>query len=641
MQVGQAEREKDHMQMLQTLRKDAEERRRVEEETLAAMWAKTELKVSQTFSEADKAEAMEKLGEAAFKFDPASPGPMGLTAFQAQYLSPAVFREMLKRRFNLRISDAELAALIDEFQSPSADKHVDCQSFMVRFTQLGTERRSVARVAQVTKNRAGLVALREEHAVKKKAADDKMLGVADYSYSKADFTSALDKVRTIAGNYDRGHPSSPSLSGFQGANMLPHEFKDMLVRTFHVALSGKELGALVKFFDTSGTRTIDSQEFLAHFFKLQRQEQDKRRKGMIEKEREVRGRAREHEEQLERLKSIEESSKCKYTKTDEASFMRKLRASAQEYAVDSAALQEPLQAFKGPALSPLAFRDIFGRIFGSKNRFTFPEMGVLLSILDNAGTGTLDGPRFLNWFYKLGRVEGRIMLGEAEDDVTLQALRANASQAFAAALAAASSGSPKADALEPYNQPARRQKFPGTAAAIERAGEEEREKFTRQTLDQSWILPGTTEAHTVDESDPQVLEDAFAPLAVGRGKARSGSAREEDEDLEKEMNKYNASLPPGMAQAAHGNSKNKQPARRDQLQSERDAAGASPAPRGKVLIVRDECDASAGSGSGSGAKKAKKKEARSPGGFYFPSLLQQSASSPIFNIAPTGLRDLF
>ena len=40
------------------------------------------------------------------------------------------------------------------------------------------------------------------------------------------------------------------------------------MRTFHVTLSGKELGALVKFFDSSGTKTIDSQEFLAHFFKV-------------------------------------------------------------------------------------------------------------------------------------------------------------------------------------------------------------------------------------------------------------------------------------------------------------------------------------------------------------------------------------
>ena len=248
--------------MLRQLRQDAAERKRMEEETLAAQWAKTELKVTQTFTDKEHREAMEKLGEAAFKFDPASPGPMGLTAFQAQYLTPAVFREMLKRSFNLKVTDAELAALISEFESDNAEKAVDCQKFMVRFTQLGTERRSALRVAQVEKNRKGLIAQREEHAIKKKAADDKMAGVADLAFAKQDFNSALDKIRTIAGNYDRGHPSSPSLSGFQGANMLPHEFKDMLMRTFHVSLSGKELGALVKFFDTSGTQTIDSQEFL-------------------------------------------------------------------------------------------------------------------------------------------------------------------------------------------------------------------------------------------------------------------------------------------------------------------------------------------------------------------------------------------
>ena len=53
--------------------------------------------------------------------------------------------------------------------------------------------------------------------------------------------------------------------------------------------------------------------------------------------------------------------------------------------MDSAALQEPLQAFKGPSLSPLSFIDIFRRIFHGI-KFTFSEVGVLLSILDQVRT---------------------------------------------------------------------------------------------------------------------------------------------------------------------------------------------------------------------------------------------------------------
>lgn len=622
LKVGQAEREKDHIATLQQLRKDAEERKRIEEETLAAMWAKTELKVTQTFTEKDKAEAMSKLAEAAFKFDPASPGPMGLTAFQAQYLSPAVFREMLKRSFNLRVSDAELAALIAEFESDQGSKNVDCQQFMVRFTALGTERRSSARIAQVEKNRKGVKQLREEHATKKKAADDKMAGVADFSFTKADFNSALDKIRAIAGNYDRGHPSSPSLTGFQGANMLPHEFKDMLMRTFHVHIGGRELGALVKFFDSSGTLTIDSQEFLAHFFKLQRQEQDRRRKDMIEKERVVRRRDKEHEDELDKVKQLEEANKCKYTKTDEVSFMKKLRSSAQDYAVDSAALQEPLQAFKGPALTPLAFREIFGRIF-HKNKFSFPEMGVLLSILDSSGTGTLDGPRFLNWFYKLGRIEGKIMLGEAEDDVTLEGLRAQASAAFAAALAAAQGG--ETPSLEPFNAagPKKSPKSrlrPHADAARGNPDPETPEQFTKATLGKQWILPSATEAQITDE--PEVgLEDAFAPLTI------SSAGKSNAQPNDPAQHSGNTVRLPGMKGDGRG------------AQDTKDHQSSTPASREstpkKVIIVRENSDVP------SSKKKSKVTPSQSKTGFYFPSLLASSASSPSLMMAPAGMSDLF
>ena len=55
-------------------------------------------------------------------------------------------------------------------------------------------------------------------------------------------------MKKVAGNYDRGHPSSPSLQGFMGAAMTPAAFKEMMMRTFQVSLTPKELGALSKFF---------------------------------------------------------------------------------------------------------------------------------------------------------------------------------------------------------------------------------------------------------------------------------------------------------------------------------------------------------------------------------------------------------
>jgi len=94
---------------------------------LAAQWAKTELKIDQKFGLKDRDTALQKLKDASFKFDPSSPPPGGLVAFQAKFLSAAVFREMLKRTFNMKVNDKELAAIIDEFKHEEEATCIDCR----------------------------------------------------------------------------------------------------------------------------------------------------------------------------------------------------------------------------------------------------------------------------------------------------------------------------------------------------------------------------------------------------------------------------------------------------------------------------------------------------------------------------------
>lgn len=57
---------------------------------------------------------------------------------------------------------------------------------------------------------------------------------------------------------------------------------------------------------------------------------------------------------------------------------------------------------KNTALPPVAFKEVFHRIFLS--RLSFPEMGALLSIVDETGIGLIDGPIFVKMFYKLGDI---------------------------------------------------------------------------------------------------------------------------------------------------------------------------------------------------------------------------------------------
>ncbi len=423
LKAGIAEREKDHKDSLRKLREDKMKREREHQEKLANQWAKMEIGLTDNFDQRDKDSAVQKLTDAAFKFDPRRAGPMGLTAFQGKYMSAAIFREMLKRSFNISgVTDRELAAMMSLFKQNSK-KELICSDFMLKFTQLGFERRSELRIKQIKLQRNMNDAAAREIEAKKKALDDKIVVVPDYTLSKKVYDAAFQKLKDICAHFELGSSKSPSLEGFMGTDMTPGEFKDMIGRTFHVQLTPQELGTLVTYFDSQGNQMVDTQDFLAYFYKTVRDEHDKVRSNNIAAERALVKKKQEAVINIEKAQEQEELDKLKYTTEDENSFLLKLRKAAQEYAVDSSSFVEPLKAFKGPALNGKAFRETFYRVF--LIRFSFAEIGVIMNMLDFNGTGVIDGPRFLNWFYKLTRWEEKIMLNEMDDDITLEKLRSS------------------------------------------------------------------------------------------------------------------------------------------------------------------------------------------------------------------------
>eukprot|EP01039_Chlorochromonas_danica_P011214 gene11214-12506_t len=459
LKLGISERDKEHKESLKKLREDEAFRERYHQEKMAAQWAKADLNVTYDFSEAEQASAMEKLGEAAQKFDPASPGPMGLTAFQASVLSPAVFREMLKRCFNMKLTNGELAALISAFDRDGS-KRISCADFMVKFTNLGSERRNAVRLAQIEKQRKMNESARIEAEEKQRKADSKMEVDLDDNFTDEDFNNVLNKIRLLASNYDRSHPSAPSLRGFIGTDMKPNEFKQMMMRTFSCNITSKELAALVAFFPSKtnvdqgpgaesrpstamtdassmtrslspprrspglaydGVPRISNRAFLAYFNKIQREEQAKRHKQRIARDRDfVEAKKAQEEEEVRKAKQTLEELLL-FTNEDENNCLVKLKQAAKEYATDSAPFQDALQGFKGPALPPDKFRDLFCQVFQIK--FSFPEMGFLLSMLDHSGLRVFDGSRFLRWFYKLARIQEKFLLGESDEEVTLDGMR--------------------------------------------------------------------------------------------------------------------------------------------------------------------------------------------------------------------------
>ena len=56
------------------------------------------------FTESDRQSAIDKLIKASAKYDKTAPGCMGLDAFDAAYLTPLEFREVIKRVFALNLT---------------------------------------------------------------------------------------------------------------------------------------------------------------------------------------------------------------------------------------------------------------------------------------------------------------------------------------------------------------------------------------------------------------------------------------------------------------------------------------------------------------------------------------------------------
>lgn len=458
LKVGIAERDKEHKDSLRKLREDAEFREKYHQDKMAAQWRKAELDVTYDFSFEERESAMEKLTEASVKFDPNSAGPMGLTAFQASVLSPAVFREMLRRVFRMKLTNGELAALIKEFDKDDT-KHIHCQEFLVKFQSLGTERKNEFRLKQIAKQRELIHAYEEDMKSRKQALDTKLEITLDHTFSEEDFQSVLEKIRILAKNYDRSHPSAPSLKGFMGADMKPNEFKDMLMRTFHTPLTVRELSALIAFFPggnsdvatSSSTKSIsgdastsaktnrsvspgvttdlqpriNNRDFLTYFNKLNREEFTKRNTARILKEKQLKEEEQKRLQDLESEKFQELLSKILYqAPQDQLSFAEKVIEAAKEYATDSAPYITLLQGFKGPALPPDKFREIFYQIFGIK--FSMPEIGVLVDVLQfpKETFVVLDGSTFLNWFYKVSRLaEAELLQEEGAKPVTWDIMR--------------------------------------------------------------------------------------------------------------------------------------------------------------------------------------------------------------------------
>jgi len=540
LKLGIAERRKLVHASLSKVREDKAAREKAHEDLMAAQWAKTELDVDFNFSDDDLESAYDKLQDAAMHYS--GQGTKSLSCFDGTDMKPGIFREMLKRVFNLKLDGRELGALVKEFDKRDNNR-VDCNSFIVTFIKLGSEARGARNTVQLEMNKELEEAAKRKIRDAQAELDGKVLFAIDYNYSTKDFNDAMEMIREAAAKYDKNHPSAPSLKGFQGSNMSAGVFKDQLRRAFNIQLTPKQAGAVTRFFDSNGDGDVDSVEFMLHFNRLVRLEQNRVRKQKLTAIATLKAKSKQHEESKVQRKAREDQNMLSFIKPDEESCLGKLRHSAQVFAVDSSSYIEPLQAFKGPAMTARAFREIFRRIFNIK--LTYPEVGVVMSIFDESGIGSIDGPKFLNAFVRLARLEEKVMLNEWKDPVTLDFLRG--SQPLSIGASAKVTNATK----ELHNSPVKG--FNGTASAAANAARQYRKgrgtakvastlamstagtdgmgtvgaetahsaAFTDTTVhDQAWVLP-----HVAGSASEETSALATADTSSGAKATRTGRSK--------------------------------------------------------------------------------------------------------------------
>lgn len=224
------------------------------------------------FSPEDESATLAELLRVAASYDKGSTRDFGIKAFEG-LLTPTAFKEQLKRNFNMRVSSAQLGALMHIFDK-DANGMVDGSEFLIEFGRMAHTGKLKQKKRQMRNQMK-----REQHRIRAEqralARFRKLSTVElDENYTEEDFDSAFDKIGRVAALYKRDRNE---LQAFE-ASMEPSAFGEQLRRTFGIHLPPVELAATIHHFDKDGNGMVDGAEFLMAFFRLGKDKQREMKK---------------------------------------------------------------------------------------------------------------------------------------------------------------------------------------------------------------------------------------------------------------------------------------------------------------------------------------------------------------------------
>jgi hypothetical protein len=304
-----------------------------------------------------------------------------LDGFNSVYITPGLFREMLKRTFNVILTGKELGAMTKYFDRDGVGD-ICCQAFLVHFTKVGAAERGKDHIQGLQKQWAENEERKRKERDKLEAAAKKNL--LDQSrineFSESDLDSATTKFHEAARHYSVNICDMPgSLDAFSVASMLPGVFQEKCIRILHVTLTNAELGAVVAKFDLRGDKSeVDCSAFTRFFKKIGFEEKEKLWKA------EKRMRDKQDEERKARMAKVKEDfSKAveagavdpNFTEADLASGMQKLRFAASHVEAAASSGSIVVNAFAGTCISAGQLREKLKSAIGV--RMTPRELGAV------------------------------------------------------------------------------------------------------------------------------------------------------------------------------------------------------------------------------------------------------------------------
>jgi hypothetical protein len=239
-QAREEEKKQQRLKQQQLDQKAEEERIKKLEEAKNKM----KLNVDYNFSAEDEVNAMEKLRIGSEKYDKNAPGAVALDGFDCEEITPADFRELLKRVFNVTLTNSEFGFVIQKYDAKKSG-NLHSKTFLTHMLQLGRESRHKSHMEQLQKQRKLIEQAEKEHLDKIKAVQQDEKVPISNKYTDADLQSALHKLTEAAVKYDKARGGS--LESFEASHVDLVQFKRGLKRTFNLTFNAQEMGALLEF----------------------------------------------------------------------------------------------------------------------------------------------------------------------------------------------------------------------------------------------------------------------------------------------------------------------------------------------------------------------------------------------------------